>query len=222
MTETTTHADMRDDWGSLSPEFIEEVRAALEGGDPAAVRGRVEDLHAADLADLIEALEPDERVSLIAALGRAFDVEALAELDEAVRDQLMEALPAEVIASAIEKLDTDDALYLIEDLDKEDQDEILAKVPTADRAALDRGLDYDEGTAGRLMQTEFVAAPAYWSGGKTINYLRREKDLPEDFVEIYVVDPAFHLLGAVPLNRILRSAAGTSIADLMEEEQTVF
>ena len=69
-------------------------------------------------------------------------------------------LPPEVVASAIDKLDTDDALYLIEDLDKAEQDEILAKVSQEDRVALNRALDYRENTAGRLMQTEFVAVPS--------------------------------------------------------------
>ena len=108
-------------------------------------------------------LEQENRVKLIAALGRGFDVEALAELDEDARDELMEALPNDVIASAIKKLDTDDALYLIEDMDKAEQEEILSKVPKQDRAALNRALEYPEYSAGRLMQTEFVAVPEFWT-----------------------------------------------------------
>ncbi|TMJ38333.1 MAG: magnesium transporter, partial [Alphaproteobacteria bacterium] len=120
MADTGTEREIRDEWGSLSPEFLAAMQGAVHSGDKEALLREAKDLHAADLADLIEAFEPDERVGLISALGRSFDVEALAELDEGVRDQLMEALPADVIASAIKKLDTDDAAYLIEDLDKED------------------------------------------------------------------------------------------------------
>ena len=172
--------------------------ARLAEADHKAVRAEVKALHAADLADLIEALEPDQRVGLIAALGRGFDVEALAELDEAVRDELMAALPPETIASAIRKLDTDDAVYLIEDLERAEQQEILAKVPPEDRVALNRALEYPEGTAGRLMQTEFVAVPAFWTVGRTIEYMRAERDLPENFVEVFVIDelpPARHRAG---------------------------
>ena len=222
MSETVEQTGMRDDWGSLSPDFVQGVRDALAGSSPDSVRETVRDLHAADLADLIEALEPGERVALISTLGRGFDVEALAELDEAVRDQLMEALPAEVIASAIKKLDTDDALYLIEDLAKEDQDEILEKVGKEDRAALDRGLDYEDGTAGRLMQTEFVAAPSFWTVENALAHLRSERDLPEDFVEIYIVDPSFHPQGAVALSRLVRSAPATKLTDILEEDFVVF
>ena len=114
-------------------------------------------------------------------MGRSFDVEALAELDEDTRDALMEALPNEVIASAIKKLDTDDALYLIEDMEKEEQEEILSKVSKEDRAALNRALDYPEYSAGRLMQTEFVAVPEFWSVGQTIDHVRSAAGYPRRF-----------------------------------------
>ncbi|MBL8908868.1 MAG: magnesium transporter [Rhizobiales bacterium] len=222
MTETQAANAIRDEWGSLAPGYVEAVRRDLADPDPRAIRARVEGLHAADLADLIEALEQTERVRLIAMLGRSFDVEALAELDEAVRDELIEALPPEVVASAIDKLDTDDALYLIEDLDKAEQDEILAKVSQEDRVALNRALDYPENTAGRLMQTEYVAVPSFWTAGRAIEHFRTETDLPEDFVEVFVVDPTYHLVGTVPVSRILRSQPSTKISELMEQEQTVF
>jgi magnesium transporter len=222
MNDTVETHEIRDEWGWLAPEFLDRVRTALRANDERQIQAEAEELHAADLADLIEALEPDERIGLIAALGRSFDVEALAELDEGVRDQLMEALPPEVIASAIEKLDTDDALYLIEDLEKSEQQEILANVPKEERAALDRALDYPEGTAGRLMQTEFAAVPAFWTVGQTLEHMRTDQDLPEDFVEIYVVDPAFHPVGVVPVSRLLRNSADSKISEIMHEEPTAF
>jgi magnesium transporter len=216
--------DMRvgDEWGSIAPDYLARVEGALEANDARQVRSITRELHAADLADLIEHLEQEDRVKLIAALGRDFDVEALAELDEVVRDELMEALPNDVIASAIKKLDTDDALYLIEDMDKAEQEEILSKVSKEDRATLNRALEYPENSAGRLMQTEFVAVPEFWTVGQTIDHVRTAKDIPESFVEIYVVDPGFHLKGVLPLARVLRSARDKKIAGIMDDEQTVF
>ena len=213
---------IRDEWGSLSAGFIEAVRAALSANDAEGVRTQTRHLHAADLADLIEALEPEERVALITALGKGFDVEALAELDEGVRDQLMEALPNEVIASAIKKLDTDDAAYVIEDLDREDQEEILAQLSKAQRAALGRALEYPEGTAGRLMQTDFVAVPDFWTVGRTIDHLRQDGDLPEYFVDLYVVDPLIHLKGIVPASLVLRNPRDRKIAEIMREPDAIF
>jgi magnesium transporter len=221
---TEQQGDMRvgDEWGSIAPDFLARVEAALEALDAKQVLAITRELHAADLADLIEHLGQGDRVKLIAALGRDFDVEALAELDETVRDELMEALPNDVIASAIKKLDTDDALYLIEDMDKAEQEEILSKVSKEDRAVLNRALEYPEYTAGRLMQTEFVAVPEFWTIGQTIDHVRTSKDIPVHFVEIYVVDPSFHLKGVLPLARVLRSARDRKVADVMDGEQTVF
>jgi magnesium transporter len=222
MADITTEKEIRDEWGSLAPDFIAAIQAALSSGNSEALRDATKDLHAADLADLIQALESDERVALISALGRSFDGEALVELDEGVRDQLLEALPADVIASAIKKLDTDDAAYLIEDLAKPEQEEILARVSREDRIALKRALEYPEGTAGRLMQTEFVVVPEFWTIGQTIDYMRNEEDLPENFIEIYVVNPSFHLTGVVPVGRILRNKRDRKISAIMETDQTVF
>ncbi len=222
MTEQQGDMQVGDEWGSIAPDYLARVEAALASDDTKQVRAITRELHAADLSDLIEHLEQDDRVKLIAALGRDFDVEALAELDEVVRDELMEALPNDVIASAIKKLDTDDALYLIEDMDKAEQEEILSKVSKEDRAVLSRALDFPEYTAGRLMQTEFVAVPEFWTVGQTIDHVRTAKDVPESFVEIYVVDPGFHLKGVLPLARVLRSARDNKIANIMDDEQTVF
>ena len=218
------HDDVRthDEWGIINPDFVARVVTALDGGEAKAVRALVRDLHAADVADLLESLEQPDRVRLISTLGRTFNVEALAELDESARDELMEALPNEVIASAIKKLDTDDALYLIEDLEDEDQREILAKVPKEDRAALSRALDYPEYSVGRLMKTEFVAVPGAWTVGQASDFIRAEKGLPDHFIEVYVVDPMFHLVGTVPVARLLRSAPDKTIEAIMDDEQTVF
>jgi magnesium transporter len=222
MAEDTEARGVRDQDGNVRPEFVDAVKQAVEAGDPKAARILTRKLHEADLADLIALLPSEDRVKLIQLLGRNFDVEALAELDEGVRDDLMEVLPNEAITAAIRRLDTDDALYLIENLDETDRQEILSKLPRAEREALRRALDYPENTAGRLMKTEFVAVPEFWSVGQTIDFMRTERDLPDEFVEIYVVDPAFHLIGALPLSRILRSRRETLVSSIMETDQTVF
>ncbi len=222
MSELDHVSQPRDEWGAFKPEIIDDVLKALDAKDAKSVRAQTRDLHAADMADLLQNLEQDRRVELISLLGRNFDVEALAELDEDARDDLMEALPADVIASAIKKLDTDDALYLIEDLDRQDQAEILSKVSKEDRVALSRALDYSENTAGRLMQTEFVSVPDDWSVGRVIDHIRSARDVPENFVEIYVTDSGDHLKGEVQLSRLLRSSRDKKVIDIMDDEPTVF
>jgi magnesium transporter len=222
MAEGVMAVDVRDESGSLNPEFVHTVKNLLAAANAKRLYELLEEVHPADLADVIEALEPGERVLLITMLGRHFNVEALAELDESVRDELLENLPPDTIAAAVRNLDTDDALYLIEDLDRQEQQTILDKVSPEERRALKRGLDYTENTAGRLMQTEFVAVPPYWAVGQTIDFMRLPGDLPEKFFEIYVVDESFHLKGAIPVSRILRHPRDAKIAELTDEVPVVF
>ena len=222
MAELVEELGIHDEDGALRADFVRSVADTLQAGDARQLRKLVKELHVADIADLIEFLPSDDRVRFIELQGRTFDFEALPELDESVRDALMEALPNQFISSAVRKLDTDDALYLIEDMDEEDQQEILSKVSLEDRTALTRGLEYPEYSAGRLMQTTFVAVPSFWSVGQTIDYMRNEEDLPEDFIEIYIVDPAFHTVGFVPVSLVLRHPRSQQISEIMREHDVVF
>ncbi len=222
MADVRDELVVHDEDGALASDFVHAVVAAIEEEDTQKVRALVRELHTADTADLIELLRPDDRLVFIDLLGRTFDVQALTDVDETVRDQLVEELPTGTIASAVRRLESDDAVYLLENLDEEEQSEILAKVPKADRETLRRSLDYDEDTAGRLMRTEFVAVPAFWSVGQTIDYMRTEDNLPNSFIEVFVVSPYFHLVGTVPVSRILRTPRDAIIEKVMDTEQTIF
>ena len=144
-----------DEWGVIDPGFLARVREGLEAGEAKTLRALTRDLHAADLADVIEALDQDERVRLISALGRNFDAEALAELDEGVRDELMEALPNEVIAQAVKKLDTDDS----RDLTLEEMS-VRAKDDETKEKIAARFKEMDKNEDGKLCHKEFIAGMA--------------------------------------------------------------
>ena len=102
-------------------------------------------------------------------------------------------------------------------MDAEDQEEILSRLPHEERIILQRALKYPEDSAGRRMQTEFVAVPTFWTVGQTIDYLRDEQELPDSFNQIYVVDPTFKLSGAVDLDQILRAKRNVKIEDIKHE-----
>ena len=222
MNDFSHDVQLRDQWGALRPDYLEDLVASLSVQDAKQAKALTKDLHAADMADVMEALVAPQRVALIGLLGKSFDVEALAELSEGTRDSIVEELPPEVMAAAIKKLDTDDAVYLLEDLNRQQRSEILAKIPKEDRVALNRALDYPEDTAGRLMQTAFVAVPEFWTVGKVIDHTRSTRGLPESFVEIYVTNESFHLKGALPLSRLLRTSRERDVSTLMDTAQTVF
>ncbi|MEO1544625.1 MAG: magnesium transporter, partial [Pseudomonadota bacterium] len=200
---------------------IRAFHAAIETADRAAIVALTADLRTPDLADIIELLEPEDRLSLIKILGTDFDFEVFSELDETVRDQLSEELPNDLLAKAVTELDSDDAAYLLETLEERDRQEIFEQLPTGERAALERNFDYPEETAGRLMQSDFVAVPPFWTIGQVIDYLREAEDLPFTFSEVFVIDPAYRVLGAVNLSALVRNKRHVSVNDIMTTDRRV-
>ena len=211
---------LRDAEGHISPEWMDALRAIVARGDIEAASAVMTPLHAADAGDVLEALEADERMGLINLLGEEFDYSALTEVDETVRSEIIEQIPNEEIARGVSTLDSDDAVAILEDIDDQDREEILNQLPAFERLSLKRSLDFPEDSAGRLMQTDFIAIPPFWTVGQTIDYLRAEKDLPDEFYQIYVVDPSYNLLGIIPLDKFLRAKRDVKIADLMSTQFT--
>lgn len=202
-------------------DLIRPVSEALASDNLAAAADLVRELKAPDLAEVIELLEPEQRIALIQALGNSFDFEVLSELDETVRDQVSEALPNEVLARAVTELDTDDAAYIIENLEESDKAEVLAHLPRLDREAIERNLEYPEDSAGRLMQADFVAVAPFWTVGNVIDYMRETAELPDHFSEIFVVDPTFRVLGSVDLSRLLRTKRDVPVSTIMNPDRHV-
>ena len=148
---------VRDDNGMISQELFQLIDDAIEARNSDLLVSLTQDLHEADLGDIIEALSPKDRSDFIELLGDSFDYTALVELDDSLRSKIVESLPNELVAEGISELDSDDAIVILEDLEAEDQAEILAALPAIDRLQLKRSLDYPEDSAGRLMQTDFIA-----------------------------------------------------------------
>ncbi|HEX6611356.1 MAG TPA: magnesium transporter [Hyphomicrobiaceae bacterium] len=200
---------------------VAEFSAAIEAQNLDRVRELAAGLRAPDLADVLELLGADERVTLIQALGADFDPEVLSELDAGVRDQLFETLPKDFLAQAVSQLETDDAAYVLEGLEEAEKQDLLARMPAQDRLALERNLEYPEETAGRLMQTDFVAVPPFWTVGQVIDHMRETDDLPETFSDIFVVDPAHRVLGSVDLSRLLRTKRQVPVETIMDRDRHV-
>ena len=205
--------------GSIRKTFVKSVARRIETGDGAGLRALVGDLHESDMGALIEALPPEQRQRLVELLGIDFDFTALTEVDDAVREEILEELPSQAVAKGVSELESDDAVAILEDLPKDEQAEILEQLPQTERVALTRSLDYPEESAGRRMQTEFIAVPPHWNVGQAIDYMRETTELPDHFYELYVVDEGGHFLGAVPLDRLLRSKRPVPILDLMEKDR---
>jgi magnesium transporter len=201
-----------------SDELIREVREALDQGAADHATKLARSLHVADQADLIEQLGCEERVGLIAALKSDFDPELLTHLDESVRGEVLDLLGPKEAGEAIAQLESDDAIDVLQDLDPDEQIALLATLPLPDRAAVEQGLAFPEDSAGRLMQLELVALPEFWTVGQAIDYLRAKPDLPDEFYEIYIVNPRFEPVGSIPLSRVLRSKRSVLLRELAINE----
>lgn len=202
----------------VTEKFVSKVNKALKKRNIPNLAKLLEPLHIADVADLIEALEQDKRQVLFDLAGSWLNPDFLGYLPEHVRDDVVELLGPERLAKALRELASDDAVYVVEDLDEEFKHKILSSLPASERTLLEQGLSYPEDSAGRLMQREFVAVAPFWSVGETIDFMRVSKDLPDDFYDIFVIDPSFRPIGSVPISRLLRAGRPTKVADIMSAD----
>ncbi len=219
-------ADLRvderlDEENTLTKKFVRRVRDALDAGETGLVYDLVEPLHPADVADLFELIEADERPALAKAISDLMSGEVFAELNDHVRELLVESLPAGAVADIAEQLDTDDAVAMLEDLDEDDQQAVLAEMEPEDRAAIETALSYPEESAGRLMSRDFVAVPEHMTVGDLIDFLREGHDLANEFWEIFIVDARHHPVGTCALSWILRAPRSIALTDVMAREQTL-
>ena len=213
--------DRLDDENTLKKNYVRRVQAALDAGEDEQVYNLVEPLHPADIADLFELIDADERLALSKAITDLMGGEVFAELNDHVRELLVESLPAGEVADIAEQLDTDDAVAMLEDLDEDDQQAVLAEMEPEDRAAIETALAFPEESAGRLMSRDFVAVPEHMSVGDLIDFLREGRDLANEFWEVFIVDARHHPIGSCALSWILRTPRHIALTDVMTREQAL-
>ncbi|KGJ02781.1 magnesium transporter [Paracoccus halophilus] len=218
MTEPReAETDAAEDEFQLSKQDIEAIGKAIDDGDSPALDSLLEPAHAADIADLIEQLTPARRRVFLQLYSGEIDGEILSEIDEGIRDEVIEQLPHEVLAEAVREMDSDDVVDLIEDMGAPEQQALLAALDESDRAAIEQSLTYPEYSAGRLMQSEVVTAPEHWTVGETIDFLRSEEWLPDQFYHVVLVDPRRHPIGYVTLGKLLASRRDVALRDITED-----
>lgn len=215
---TTIEAEQNDRAYEIDSALIDAVLHSVEIGDRDALVELLEPFHAADIADLFEQISSKERAAFTALWGKDFDGEVLAEMDEGLLDEVFEGLSDEMVLEAVKDLETDDVVDLIEDLGVPQQERVLDALDVSDRVAVEQALSYPEFSAGRLMQRELIMAPDHWTVGHAIDYLRNEKDLPDQFYDVVMVDPTLKPVGKVPLYSLMSSPRDTKLSSIMDEE----
>ena len=201
----------------FNKNFITVFSAKINVGDLQFINQSLKDLHPSDTANLIENLSYETRVKLIEIESFNIAPEIFIELNESIQSEVLHLISIDSISEIIKRLESDDAVSILENLDLNKKNLILDKLPPKDRFLLEEGLSYPEDSAARIMQREFTAIPSDWTVGQTIDYLRESKDLPQEFLEIFIVDNEFKPIGTVPSSRVLRTARDSKMNTIMRE-----
>ena len=201
----------------FNKEFISTFSNNIENRNVDFINQTLNDLHAADIANLIENLNIETRTKLIEIESFNIDPEIFIELNESVQSEVLQQLSIDSLTKIIRRLESDNAIKILENLNKDTKEKVLEKLPPKDKFLLQEGLSYPEDSAARIMQREFTAVPSNWTVGQTIDYLREDKDLPEEFLEIFIVDNDFKPIGTVPSSRVLRTPRDSKMNSIMAE-----
>ena len=201
----------------FNKDFINTFTDKIQSSDIKFINQTLKDLHESDVANLIENLSNESRTKLIEIEGFNINPEIFIELNESIQSEVLQILSIGSIINIIKRLESDDSIKILENLDKQKKITILEKLPPKDKFLLEEGLSYPEDSAARIMQREFTAVPSNWTVGQTIDYLRENKDLPKEFLEIFIVDNEFKPVGTVPSSRILRTSRESKMSSIMIE-----
>lgn len=175
----------------------------------------LEKMHPADLADIVEELGPEDRGALFDAMDAETAAGALTELEPELQASILENIETEKAADILEEMAPDEAAAALSEVEEETSAEILHEMESAPMTEVRELLDHEEGTAGRLMTTEFVAVPAGSTVADVFAFLRESaEERPDGLNTIFLTGSDDRLLGAVPLGRLLSSTPATPLAEL--------
>ena len=206
----------------LTKEFLEILRKKIAEQDVLWIKEQVFELHFADIAEILDKLSNEEAKYIYFQLDEEVQADVLMELEEDVRDRFLASLSSKEIADQLENLDSDDAADILGELSDKQIQEVISQMED-DEAAEDIVdlLNYDEDTAGGLMQKEFIQAKLNWPVNRCLVELRRQAEDVEKVYTIYVVDDFNKLVGVLSLKRLLFASPKTKIIDLYSDKNII-
>ena len=206
---------------SESQARFDELVRLLASGTDAELNHHLESFHHSDLADAFGLLDRPLRKRLAQSVKLELDPDLLFELEDHLRKEVTDSLTPEEVAEVITEMDSDEAVQVLEDMEEGERAEVLSSVPKEEREDIEIGLAFPEDSAGRRMQTDVVSVGTNWTVGQTIDYLREESDLPEEFLDLFVVDEDARPVGIISLSRILRSPRNTLMREIADDTQVL-
>ena len=202
----------------LGPKIVNSVIIALNENDSIHILKIVEGLSEYDLAKLLEALDYDKRHQLVEILGDRINPDVFPELNEVVQEQIIETLDENQLVHIVNELDSDEAVEILEHMDDDEQNNIIRRLSPELKQQVRSSLAYPEDSAGRIMSREFVSMPDEWTVKEAKKYLLTERELPDDFYEIFLTDSNMHPTGQIALDKLLRAKPAEQLSAIMDCE----
>ena len=195
---------------SETERLTDSVKELLGGGRDERLAGLLENAHAADISSVLRELPLPDQVRLFRLLSSQHAGEVLSELDDPTQRELLRALDEQEVSRVLDQMPADDVVEVVEELPKEEAEKILDLMAEEKSEEVQELLEYREGTAGRLMSPNVVAVHEAATVAQAIEHIRKSKS-GDDAFYVYVVDDHDHLVGFVPLHRLLTADPRTPI-----------
>ena len=198
--------------------LAESIRELLAAGREERLAALLDDAHAADISQVVRELEIGEQVRLFRLLNPHQAGAVLAELDDQVLLELVRALDETEVSKILDQMPTDDVVEVVEELPKEQAEKILDIMEEEKSEEVQELLEYGEGTAGRLMSPRFVAVNEHVTVAQAIDHIRKSASAEDAFYYLYVVDDHDHLVGVVPVHRLVTAEPTTPIRAIRTDD----
>lgn len=199
-------------------EISDDINSLLDDNLSSFVQNILADMHPADIADLIERLDSENREKVFSLLPAEVASEVLSELEEAPKEELLEELDSSQIARLVNEMESDDATDLVLELSEDKASEVLSKVQEANSEDIKELLHYPEDSAGGIMAKEYVAVNANCTVDEAIEELRKMREEVEEIYQCYVIDDDGKLVGYVPLKNLILADSHTLVRDIIDED----
>lgn len=202
----------------INEKLIEKVQGTIQEGDQTSLRRLIDPMRAADVADLVEHLNPEERIYLFESLEPESAGDVFVEIEAPVQEKILSDLNNQAITEIVEELDSDDAADLVGDLPVERAKQIIETLDDEVSDELERLLPYPEDTAGGIMALEFVAVHEDDTLGQAIDVIRAKREDVVNFFYLFVLDDFGRLVGVVSLKDLVVEPADRKIREIMNPE----
>ncbi len=200
--------------------FIEKLSKRLAEGKTDKIISKLDDMHPADIAEVIRRIDKDDVVAIVRLLNKEVRSDVVAELEPEERENLLKILPAtEIAESVVNKMESDDAADLLSELTLEKQSNVINALEDSEQAQdlLDL-LKYDEDSAGGLMAKELVKVKQDWSVKECEFELRKQAEEVDDVHTVYVVDNEDKLVGIISLKALILNSPSTRVKDISKKD----